>query len=235
MTPSSNRPFGLSVISRHLVILLSSFTLLLGVLVLAIKFIGIGPSMYAPGVILIGSPWLLGVLVLAVERNGPVKYWAAPLLLSLTSPALAVCHNWVIVDFWRQTGAIPNVLVSLTINAILIGSFSAFFVAMYPGCCPRCGHRSLIPLRKFWGQSKRTPNTRWCGSCGAQYWRDRQGIWQKERRATWVDATVPATPTPVSSEDPSRTNPGEAGSERSPVLPYSGPRAAGPSHRTSSR
>jgi hypothetical protein len=198
------------------------------------KVIGMGPSIYAPVVILIGSPWLLGFLVLAVERNGPVKYWAAPLLLSLTSPALAVCHNWVTVDLWRRTGELPNVLASLAINAILIGSFSVFFVAMYPGCCPRCGHRSLIPLRKFWGRSNRTLKTRWCGSCGAQYWRDRQGIWQKERRATWVDATAPATPARVSSADLSPTDPGETDSEGPLVLPYSGPRMARPSRRTSS-
>jgi hypothetical protein len=45
----------------------------------------------------------------------------------------------------------------------------------------------MIPLLWLWPPNKRTANTRWCGSCGAQYWREGKGAWQKERRATWVD------------------------------------------------
>src|SRR5206468_209130 len=109
--------------------------------------------------ILIVSPWLLGILVLLVERKGPVKYWAAPLLLSLTTPALAISHNWVILDVWRRTGHVPHAIVSLLINVALIGTFSLFLASMYPGSCPKCGHRSLIPLRDLWGRNRRTPKT----------------------------------------------------------------------------
>jgi transcription elongation factor Elf1 len=140
---------------------------------------------------------LLGVLVLLVERKGPVKYWAAPLLLSLTGPALAIGHDWLLLTSWQKTGTVPNAIVSLALNIVLIGSFSLYFASMYPGSCPRCGHRSLIPLLRFW-TNNRASKTHWCGSCGAKYWRNRDGLWQKERRSTWVDALMHETPMPES-------------------------------------
>jgi hypothetical protein len=209
----STQALGLRFRLRHLLIVVTYFAILLGILVPVLwqlRSLGlVNPAL----VILVVSPWLLGLLVLVVERRGPVKYWAAPLLLSLTSPALAAAHDWVIVDNWRQTGVIPNALVTLTLNAVLIGSFSVFFLSMLPDSCPRCGHRSLIPLLHFWGRARRTPTTRWCGSCGAQYWRARNGVWQKERRATWIDSIAKDNSAPRSPHVASEVGaaPSEAG------------------------
>lgn len=197
---SLTRHLGLRFRMRHLFILVTYFAVLLGILVPVLKLYGSSFPINAKLLILLASPWLLGVLVLLVERKGPVKYWAAPLLLSLTAPALAICHDWVIADVWHRTGAIPNAMVSLLLNIVLIGSFSAFFISMYPGCCPKCGHRSLIPLLRLWGRGNRTSQTRWCGVCGAKYWRNREGLWQKERRATWVDALTKDSPAASSGD-----------------------------------
>jgi hypothetical protein len=185
-----NQALALRFRARHLLIVVAYFAVLLGILVPVVRYYGSSGMINGSLVILLASPWLLGILVLLVERKGPVKYWAAPLLLSLTAPALALSHDWVIADVWRRTGSVPNAMVSLLVNALLIGTFSLFFASMYPGCCPRCGHRSLIPLLRLWGRGSRTSKTRWCGHCGAQYWRNREGLWQKERRSTWVDALV---------------------------------------------
>lgn len=229
MSHSTQAP-GLRFRLRHLLVVVTYFAILLGVLVPVLRQLrGLGlvnPSL----VILVISPWLLGLLVMLVERRGPVKYWAAPLLLSLTSPALAMAHDWVIVETWRQTGVVPNALVTLALNTILIGSFSLFFLSMLPDSCPRCGHRSLIPLLQLWGRNRRTPTTRWCGSCGAQYWRSRNGAWQKERRATWVDSIVkdpsgPKSPNPAAEPGPLPVEPAEA----HPISPpHSAPRAPAP-------
>jgi hypothetical protein len=158
-----------------------------------------------------------------VERKGPVKYWAAPLLLSLTAPALAIGHDWFLVDAWQRTGTIPHALLSLVFNILLVGSFSLFFAAMYPDSCPRCGHRSLIPLLRLWGACQRTSQTRWCGSCGAKYWRNREGIWQKERRATWVDAMA-SDSMPIQDDTGSGMKTG-AGCTETRSLRYPAPRA----------
>lgn len=190
----TTRTHGLRIRDRHLLILFAYFAVLLGILVPALRIYGAKNAVNGSLVILLASPWLLGLLVLLVERKGPVKYWAAPLFLSLSAPALAISHNWMIVDHWRVTGAVPSTIISLLVNIIFVGSFSLFFARMYPDCCPRCGHRSLIPLIHLWNRSDRTPKTRWCGSCGAKYWRNREGLWQKERRSTWVDALIDETP-----------------------------------------
>ena len=233
MTTNPTRALGLRLRVRHLLIVVAYFAILLGILVPVLKHYGSSGMINATQAILIVSPWLLGILVLVVERKGPVKYWAAPLLLSLTSPALAICHDWVILDMWRRSGVAPHAIVSLLINFVLIGSFSLFFASMFPGCCPKCGHRSLIPLRDVWGGGRRMSKTRWCGSCGAQYWRDGQGLWQRERRATWVDSIATATPDARSSEAIVEGDAPEAGSKEQ-AGPYSGPSRSRLERRTPS-
>jgi transcription elongation factor Elf1 len=232
MMSHANRPSGLRFLSRRLATLLFSFTASLSLVVLGLRLSGTSRSIDAVLVILVGAPWLLGVLVLAVERKGAVTYWAAPFLLSLTTPAVAVCHNWGLIDHWRKTGEVPDGIVSLLLNAVLIGACSLFYIAMSQGCCPRCGHRCLIPLRRFWLQNKRTARTRWCGSCGAQYWRDPQGLWQKERRATWIDAKAHSNQAQPSGDEANRIKSIETGAESPQAAQYGGPRLARTSHRS---
>src|SRR5262249_53322134 len=143
---NQNRVPGLRFRVRHLLIMAVYFALLMGVLVPVVRYIGSTGPIDGSLTILLVSPWLLRVLLLAIENRGPVKYWAAPLLLSLTSPALAIYHDWFLLAAWQKTGAVPNVIVSLLINILLIGSFTYFVAAMRPDHCPRCGHRALIPV-----------------------------------------------------------------------------------------
>jgi|GEM_PF-5559296 len=172
---------------RHLLFLFTDISLVLGPLVPILRqYDLIGPN-DGPLFLVLVAPWILVMLFLVFERQGPAKYWAALVLLSFCLPAAAVYHDWLIFDFWRSSGTPPSYTRSLLINFILIGGFLLVLIAVSPDRCPRCGHRSLIPLVRFWGKGKRTAKTRWCGSCGAQYWRQGQGLWQKERRVTWVD------------------------------------------------
>ncbi len=177
----------LHVRGRHLLFLLVDICLVLGLLVPILRQYGwIGPY-DGPLFLALVSPWVLVMLFLVFERQGPAKYWAALVLLSFALPALAVYHDWLIFRFWMRSGAQPSYALSLVINFVLIGSFLLLLIAISPDRCPRCGHRTLIPLIRFWGRGKRSSKTRWCGSCGAQYWRIGRGVWQKERRSTWVD------------------------------------------------
>jgi hypothetical protein len=122
-----------------------------------------------------------------MDRRNPVKFWLAPFLLSLCAPLLALSHDWLLVVGWLQTRTVPNLFLSLVMNVFLIGMFSFFAREMWPMRCPECRRATMIPLRNFWGPGLRTPNTRWCASCGAKYWRTLDGEWREERRRTWLD------------------------------------------------
>jgi hypothetical protein len=186
MTKLNSIP-GLNFRPRHLIIVVLYFGIILGLLVPVARYLDHSGLVNPALLILVLSPWILGVLVLAVERKGPVKYWAAPLLLSFTAPALAVYHDLAVVDGWLRYGTSANNVVTLALNFILVGSFTLFLVAMRPESCPECGRRALIPLLRVWIRQKRTARTHWCGRCGAKFWKDSQGTWQNERRKTWVD------------------------------------------------
>lgn len=149
-----------------------------------------GPSLVLG---LIAALWVVGILVLLLDRESPGKYWAVPLLLSISFPGLAVCYDWWTFDRWRSAGVVPHLGATVVVNLLLFGAFLAFVMTTRPDRCPRCGHWALIPLPRLRGGGARTAKTRWCGSCGAQYWRQGKGVWQKERRMTWIDALDRAT------------------------------------------
>ncbi len=101
---------------RHLLIVAAFFALMLGVLVPLVRHLGTIGVIQPYLMILVLSPWLLGILVLAIDRPSPVKYWAAPLLLSLIAPALAVGHDWLIIRSWMLTGGPPDAVVTLLLE-----------------------------------------------------------------------------------------------------------------------
>jgi hypothetical protein len=181
------RPPGFRVRSRHLVILVVFLAVVVGVLVPLARFMGRLGLLSPQLLFLVAAPWLLGLLVLLIERKSPVKFWAAPLLVSLSAPALVLWLNSVVVLGWAQTPSVPALLATLLINVVLIGRFSAFLRDMSPRCCPGCRYHSMIPLRSFWRADPRTRKTFWCTSCGTAYWRTMKGEWKKERRRTWAD------------------------------------------------
>ncbi|MHC5540543.1 hypothetical protein ACYOEI_20170 [Singulisphaera rosea] len=149
-----------------------------------------GPSLVLG---LIASLWVVGILILLLDRESPGKYWAVPLLLSITFPGLAVWYDWWTFDRWRTAGESPHLGATVVLNFLLFGAFVALVLSTRPDRCPRCGHWALIPLPRFRRLGDRAAKTRWCGSCGAQYWRQGKGVWQKERRMTWIDALDRAT------------------------------------------
>jgi hypothetical protein len=167
-----------------LVVLLAVFA---GLLVPVARIMG-RLGLLSPGLLLlIGTPWLLGLLVWLIERKSPVKFWAAPLLVSLSAPALALWFNSMVVSGWPRMPSVPLLLATLFLNTALIGQFTVFLRNMCPRPCPGCRSQSLIPLRNFWGAERRTRRTFWCTSCGTAYWRTMGGQWKKERRRVWND------------------------------------------------
>jgi len=185
MTPI--QPEGFRFHLRHVVILVVFFTVLVAILTPAARSLGAHGVLNPPVLLLVAAPWLLAMLILGIERTSPVKFWAAPLLLSLIAPVLALCHNWMVLEGWFRSQAIPSLFQTLVLNVGLIGTFTLFAFDMSPRRCPECRSWRMIPLRGFWGPAARTPTTRWCARCGALYWRTRSGEWKQERRRTWLD------------------------------------------------
>jgi hypothetical protein len=177
---------------RHLVILVTFLALLVGILMPLARAMGRLGWLSPRLVLFIAAPWLLGLLVLLIERKSPVKFWAAPLLVSLSAPALVLWFNSVVVLGSTRVPSLSTLLALLCINTVLIGRFTVYLRDMCPRCCPDCRTRSMIPLRKLLGAEPRTPHTFWCGSCGGTYWRTMTGEWRKERRRTWVDVAKPS-------------------------------------------
>ena len=174
--------------ARRLSILVASFALIVGVLVPLVRRLGEAGYINPTIAVLLLSPWILGSLVLALDHRGPVKYWAAPLLLSLIAPGLAVGQDWIAIQDWVRDGTVRGAVGTLLLNLLLIGAFTLYLAAMSPKRCPKCGRWTLIPLLNIRGKGPRTTNTRWCGGCGSTYWRTHGGEdWKVERRRTWLE------------------------------------------------
>jgi hypothetical protein len=189
----SKEAVGFRIHLRHVVILVVFFAAFLGLMIPMVRRLGAAGLCNPPLALLLTAPWLLAVLILILERKSPLKFWLAPLLLSLIAPALAICHDWLILDGWLRLSTVPNLPATLLVNALLIGSFTFFAGDMAPRHCPECKRWAMIPLRGFWGPGIRTPNTRWCAACGAKYWRTTEGEWREERRRTWFDNVKEST------------------------------------------
>jgi hypothetical protein len=182
-----NQCEGFRFLWRHLGILVVFFAIFVGILAPVARALGARGVLNPPLLLLVTSPWVLGLLVLALERKSPVKFWAAPLLLSLIVPALAIIGDWLVVANWGQMNTTPHLLVTFAVNILLLGTFTFYVAGMSPRRCPECRSWAMIPVRSYWEPAARTPNTRWCASCGAKYWRTSEGEWKQERRRTWLD------------------------------------------------
>ncbi|MDR3634593.1 MAG: hypothetical protein P4L84_12375 [Isosphaeraceae bacterium] len=134
--------------------------------------------------------WLLGLLIVLLDRPGPVRNWAGPFLVSLSCPYVALWYDGEAILHWARSAPLPPWHHIVLINGLLLGGFGVYFVRMYPRSCPSCGLRSLIPLLRLTRVEKRLSRTRWCASCGETLWKDAEGRWQKERRRTWVEASL---------------------------------------------
>lgn len=176
---------GLRLTLRHQAILVAHCALLLVVLRPYVDTGGRWAYFNATIAALLISPWLLAALVLVFDRPGPLKYWLAPLSLSLLGPILALCYDLNAAASWTANGTPPRILLTVAVNAFFIGSFLVYLRHAGPTTCPTCSRRALVPLYSVSGTTPRTSSTRWCAACGVRLWRrDRGESWQPERRKT---------------------------------------------------
>src|SRR5262249_7995757 len=100
-------------------ILALGFALFIGILVPVARALERWGVISPQLLLLVVAPWVLGALVLLMERSSPVKFWAAPLLLSLSAPALVLWLNSMVVLGWSQMPSSGTLIVTLLINALL--------------------------------------------------------------------------------------------------------------------
>jgi hypothetical protein len=190
---------------RHLLILIAYWAVLFQVIIPAIKLAGHTKT----GSIVLGalalSPLLLALLVALLERPGALKNWALSLLIFLFFPALALYHDCAVLIAYLESGRRPTLWATLLVNAVILINTLPAIAKMIPRACPSCGRRTLVPLMRIFKKDRRNSKTRWCASCGATHWKDREGHWRLERRTTWLDEeTEPSTTTPAQASPANR-------------------------------
>jgi hypothetical protein len=180
---------------RQILILGLYSAVLLKIILPLIRYAGYtrtGPTVFA---LVLSSPPLLALLVAMIERPGPLKNWAMSLLLCLFFPALVFYHDVAAVHDYLAYGRRPTLWATLLINTVILTNSLPYVARMVPRPCPNCRRRTLVPLLGMFKRDKRTAKTCWCASCGAKFWKDREGEWRPERRKTWLDESAqPSTP-----------------------------------------
>jgi hypothetical protein len=213
MSQGQDHNVGFRFTLRHFMILSVHFAVVFKVIIPLLKYAGytrIGPIVLAAVLL---SPPLLALLVAILERPGPLKNWAVSLLLCLFFPLLVLNHDVAVVHDYLVSGRRPTLWATLLINAVILTNTLPYVGRMVPRPCPSCRRRSLVPLLRLFKKDKRTAKTCWCASCGARFWKDREGTWRVERRWTWLDAQA----------EPATLGMHASSAERSPV--------PGPTHR----
>jgi hypothetical protein len=145
------------------------------------------PVVHGVDLALLLLPWITGLLLLAIGRAGPLKNWAVPWLISLSFPVIILSYGVHLARMWSSIASASTPAVVAFCIVLPVAWYLRFFVGMHPRRCPRCRLASLIPLLKLEKQDPRSSNTWWCAGCDGKYWKDRHGVWQKERRLTWLD------------------------------------------------
>jgi hypothetical protein len=127
------------------------------------------------------------MFILAIGRAGPVKNWAVPWLISFSFLVIILRYSVHLTRMWSSIGSGSSPALLAFFFVIPTVWYLRFLARMIPVRCPECGQTALIPLMKVGKQDERSANTRWCAGCGAMYWKDRQRVWQQEKRTTWYD------------------------------------------------
>jgi hypothetical protein len=207
--------FGFRPTFRHLLILVVYCAVLLKLIIPFIMSTGHATAASIVLRALAASPPLLVFIVALVEHPGALKNWCLSLLLVLFFPALVLNHDFAVLYDYLQSGKLPTLWATALINGVVFGYSLPFVVKMFPRRCPSCRRRSLVPLLRIFMKDPRSANTRWCATCGGQYWRDREGLWRKERRKTWLD-TAGERP-PVANPAPPVGRPEDSGTPHRPL------------------
>jgi hypothetical protein len=140
-------------------------------------------------------PWILGITVMIFDREGPVRNWLGPVIHSVFYPLALVRYNAIVVQEWMKTGSFPQPAIVVFVNAALLGTFLLFVHYLWPRRCPVCKDNKLLPLVPLVFREPRSNSTRWCASCGKQFWKS-HGLWEPERRTTWWDYAQRQRPAP---------------------------------------
>jgi hypothetical protein len=191
MTGKTHSPAGIVLTLRHQMIAVAYFAVLFAGLVRVLEGPAASAGSAAARWALLGSPWVLGGLVWVFDRPGPLRDWTTAGLLFAFYPALTIYVDVSVALGAAESGALPGLGSMALFNALMLGSSLAYYLRMRRLHCPACGERSMIPLVRLKGQSGRSNRTRWCASCGVQFWRDPSGAWRPERRTTWAGASGP--------------------------------------------
>lgn len=191
MTGNAPSLFGFRPTLRHQMIVVAYFALLSAAAAPQFQRTVPDPAYAVVRLILLGSPWVLGGLVAVFDRPGPLRDWAAAGFLFAFYPSLTLFLDLSAARDAATTGACPRLGGLLLFNALMLASTLVYLVKMRPQRCPSCARRSLIPLVRLMGQSRRFRRTRWCASCGGQFWHNGDGAWRAERRTTWVALPLP--------------------------------------------
>ena len=186
-TPGPVSFAGLTPTFRHLLIALTFLIAFLG-LVVPVSLWVTGGGFNALSLPAFAAPPLLALLVAAFDRDGPIKNWAALILLVMLYPALAIYHDVYVAADYFTSGRAPTYWATFLLNATLVPAAFVHGRRMIPLCCPSCHKRRFIPLTRLFKNDRRITDTRWCASCGGLFWKDSEGQWRVERRKTWLDA-----------------------------------------------
>ncbi len=187
MIRKTHPPVGFRFTLRHHLIAVAYFAVLSAGMVSAFEGPAATTGCALARWVLLATPWVLGSLVWVFDRPGPLRDWTSAGLLFAFYPALTIYIDLSIALDAASSRLLPSLGPILLFNALMLVSSLAFYRKMKRLNCPVCARRSLIPLIRLKGQSRRSDRTRWCASCGGQFWRDSTEAWRVERRRTWID------------------------------------------------
>ncbi len=137
-------------------------------------------------IVLLASPWIVGMIVMVGDKVNPVRHWFGLAVTSLFYPLALVTYNAFVIHEWAALGRLPNPVIVVLINMLLLVCIAFFADYLWPRRCPDCWHRSLLPLIPLFFNEQRSKMTHWCARCGEQFWKQ-EGVWKLERRQTWWD------------------------------------------------
>jgi hypothetical protein len=167
---------GLRPTLRHLLILNAYFAILFAVLLpisrLPAPLPGAWGRLALYSFALPVSPLIATVLVMLFERPGPVKKWLVALISRLVLPSMALWLD-LLVAAQMAAGAYRfkagPFLIVLLLNAFLVMFALIQLPPMIPSKCPRCGTRTLLPVRIYLRSLKGQSEARWCAGCGKTF------------------------------------------------------------------
>jgi hypothetical protein len=170
------KTYGLRPTLRHLLILNAYFAILLAILLpvsrLPVALPGVWAMLFPYSLALPVSPLIVTVLVMLFEQPGPAKKWLVALSSRLVLPSLALWLD-LLIAVQMATGVYRfkagPFLIVLLLNAFLVMFALVQLPPLIPSKCPRCGTRTLLPVRIYLRSLQGQHEARWCARCGRTF------------------------------------------------------------------